>query len=383
MKEYRYFVPDYLKDFHCKMGACRHACCNGWQVSVPMDTYFKLLSVPCSEALRRRMDVGLRMLDHPTPEEYAFFNPRYDGDCPMRMEDGRCQLQVEAGEECLPDVCRLYPRGVRLEGEGMECSLANSCERTLELFLNRSEKLTFSEECFAFAPPPLPGRSYQFGLEGLHRPLRLYFISILQDRRFSLAERLILLGRQIKKTEEAAESGEREVLEEMLAAPLPAGCIDCFRSDLSYGMAVMEKLVEGLDRHSVSIKEKGQTALAYFGNDPLVRYERAKAAFEKNLPTWELFFEHILVNHVFFSLFPFQDRPESFGDEYTSLCAIYSLMRFLCLGCLSEEYSEEKLIDLMAAAFRLIDHTDFERYAARILHSLGCGVTDAHKLLLL
>lgn len=386
-EEYLYFVPDYLKDFKCKMGACRHACCNGWQVSVPMETYFKLLGMPCNPEMRRRLDVGLRMVDRPTPEEYAFFNPRYDGECPMRMEDGRCSIHAELGEGQLPDVCRLYPRGVRLEAEGYECSLANSCEKTLELFLHRSEPLTFGEERFEFAPPPLPGRSLHFGLEGLHRPLRLYYITLLQERRISLPHRLILLGFEIMKTEEAAKAGDHAAIGRQLSASSSSLYREMPKEgegDLLYGMEIMERLVDGLDRHSVSVKDAGQYALDYFrAGDLMERYGKALARFEENLPDWEIFFEHILVNHLFFSLFPFQDRPESFKDEYLSLCAIYALMRFLCLGCLAGEYSEERLIDLLAAAFRLIDHTNFERYAGKLLRAYGCEVEDVHRLLLL
>ena len=140
--------------------------------------------------------------------------------------------------------------------------------------------------------------------------------------------------------------------------------------------------MDGLDRHSVSVKDAGQYALDYFrAGDLMERYGKALARFEEHLPDWEIFFEHILVNHLFFSLFPFQDRPESFKDEYLSLCAIYALMRFLCLGCLAERYDEKRLIDLLAAAFRLIDHTNFECYAGKLLRAYGCEVKDAYKLI--
>lgn len=63
--------------------------------------------------LRRQLDCGLRPVDRPDADEYARFTPRYDGDCPMRMPDGRCSLHAELGEDVLPDICRLYPRGIR------------------------------------------------------------------------------------------------------------------------------------------------------------------------------------------------------------------------------------------------------------------------------
>jgi hypothetical protein len=38
-----------------------------------------------------------------------------------------------------------------------------------------------------------------------------------------------------------------------------------------------------------------------------------------------------------------------------------------------DKYAVEPFVDAAAAAFRLIDHTDFDRYAASALKSLGCG----------
>jgi predicted permease len=40
-----HLVPDYYPAFSCKMGACRHACCEGWPISVSMKDYFTLLGL--------------------------------------------------------------------------------------------------------------------------------------------------------------------------------------------------------------------------------------------------------------------------------------------------------------------------------------------------
>lgn len=101
-------------------------------------------------------------------------------------------------------------------------------------------------------------------------------------------------------------------------------------------------------------------------------YRAAKSHFEELMPTWEIFYEHMLVNHMFFSLFPFQDRPESMHSEYVALCAVYAILRFLGLGSMAERRDESRLIDGMAAAFRLIDHTEFDRLASHLLQRLHC-----------
>lgn len=35
--------------------------------------------------------------------------------------------------------------------------------------------------------------------------------------------------------------------------------------------------------------------------------------------------EHVLVNHMFFEQFPFQDRDEGLCDEFIAICAVYAL----------------------------------------------------------
>ena len=98
MKEtHTYRIPDYFPYFACKMGACRNACCQGWPISITLQNYFDLLGLECSPDLRRRLDGGMHIADNPSPEHYAQFSPRYDGNCPLRMEDGRCAIHADIG----------------------------------------------------------------------------------------------------------------------------------------------------------------------------------------------------------------------------------------------------------------------------------------------
>ena len=62
----------------------------------------------------------------------------------------------------------------------------------------------------------------------------------------------------------------------------------------------------------------------------------------------------------------------SLRDEYFALCAVYVLLRFLSLGWVAQLPSIDEAVDVVSAAFRLIDHTSFDRYAAPILKRLGC-----------
>lgn len=378
MKEtHDYLVPDYYEHFQCKMGACRSACCVGWPISVSMQDYFHLLGVDCSPELRRRLDCAMHMTDHPTQECYAQITPRYDGNCPLRQPDGRCAVHAELGEEALALICRLYPRGPHGEGD-YECSCANSCEAVLEMLLHHDAPLTFHKIPLTFDLPDYAGRTVFFETVGREQEIRLFFIRILQNRALPMPQRIISLGLSLKAVEEALDAVDAEAIDRLLKGePIHVPPLDSEvdRAQLDFGLRAAEQMLQILDERSQSIRDYGEACLAYFGSDEqtLSRYLDARSHFEARFPRWEIWFEHMLVNHMFFERFPFQDRPESLYDEFIAICAVYTVLRFLAIGWMADKEDESSLVDVAAAAFRLIDHTFFDRTASHILKGLGCS----------
>ncbi len=370
-EKHTFLVPEYFPEFRCKISACRHACCIGWPISISLKDYFHLLGVPCSAELRRRLDTSLHLCEHPTEDRYAQICLRYDGDCGMRLPDGRCALHAELGEEALSAVCRLYPRGIRVHG-GLECSCANSCEATIECFLDRPEPLRFLKVELPLVPPePIP-RENTFASAGQEQRIRLYYIHILQDRRQPMPARIMALGEAMRKMHDALTAKDDAQVEAFLTGELPLfdeSAMPVSHDDLVRGLEVMESMMERIDEHSPRLLEFGQSALAWFrgGDNPMEQYRLAHQALEKTLPNYESVYEHMLVNHIFFEQFPYQDRPMGFRDEFIGLCAGAAFLRFLTMGWLAEHPTREAFVDVCAAAFRVVDHTDFDRYAAFLL----------------
>lgn len=381
-----YLVPDYFPAFSCKMGACRRPCCEGWPISMTMKDYFTLLSVDCSPELRRRLDGGLHLAEHPTEDAYAQISPRYDGVCPLHLPDGRCALHAECGEGVLAAVCRLYPRGVR-NGADKECSCANSCEAVVELLLDRQLPLTFTHVRRDFGLPDTPARQHLFHAAGREQQIRLWLIAQLQRREYPLPQRLLLLGQALHAMEDALSARDDgrvlALLEGRIAIPAPDMPLPG-HSELITGLQAMEHMLSILDRSSTSIHDYGEEALDYFHTQPdaYAAYETATARFAAVLPQWETWLEHLLVNHMFFVQFPFQDRPVPLKDEYLALCAVYTLLRCLLVGCLAQHGDAIRAVDVAAAAFRLVDHTEFDRYAVPLLRELGCDDWPHIRLLL-
>ena len=381
-----YLVPDYFPAFSCKMGACRRPCCEGWPISVSMKDYFHLMGADCSPDLRRRLDSGLPLSLHPTSDAYAQILPRYDGVCPLHMEDGRCMLHAECGPDALAAVCRLYPRGVR-NGEDRECSCANSCEAVLEMFLHREAPLDFITITDDFGLPDFPPKQHHFNTAGREQAIRLWLIRQLQRREYPLPQRMLLLGQALHAMEDALLGKDDAAVAALLTGEtvIPAPQMPIPDADkMLRGMEVVEGMLDALDQRSNSIRDYGEEALAYFRQaaSPFAAYEAASARFAEVLPQWETWLEHMLVNHMYFVQFPFQDRPIPLKDEYRTLVAVYALLRCLLLGCLAEQGDAVRAVDVAAAAFRLVDHTSYDLYTPSLMKELACD-DWAHLRLLL
>ncbi len=347
-----FLMPDYYIHFMCKMGECRHACCEGWPVSISRDDYFRLLGLECDADLRRRIDCGAHILDHATPERYAQITHKYDGQCHMRMEDGRCAIQATLGEDLLPEVCRLYPRALRTTGHN-ECSCTASCERVIEMLFFRKEPLSLIEREIEYTPLRNGTNTVFDETSGNEQEFRLQLIKIIQDRSLPLNRRIINLGKELK-VETKADNSE---------CPIDT----------------MRQIVSILDEKSVSLCDYGVSILDQITS--IDKYQVLKAVFESCYPDWQSGIENVIVNHLFYSRFPFGDEGMSFKDEFYALCLIYALIRFLCIGAVGVSDGDEYLTDVLAAAFRMIEHMPFHKYASALMH--GLGITDDNLISLL
>ncbi len=370
-----FLMPDYYSGFRCKMGDCRSSCCEGWTVTFSLQDYFKLTGEECSDELRKKIDRGVKVSLHPTPQEYAQIQHDYTGNCPMRLADGRCGIHAEMGEGALGEVCKLYPRGLRKEPD-YECSCANSCEGTLEKIFSRDDPIKFVREPLVLDSPITLTRTVKFDTKGKEQQIRLWLIDIVQQRDYPLPIRLMNLGLALRDMKTALDSDDEKDISALISTPYPMQNVEFDADDeqLRYGVATAEKLLKLIDEKSNSVRQYGEQALEYFGdeNGSFEKYQTAKNLFESKVPKWEIWFEHMLVNHMFFEQFPFQDRPEDPWEEFVAICAVYALLRFLGIGWMTTKGSASDFVDMSAAVFRLVDHTNFDRYASRLLTELHC-----------
>ena len=345
MKDGLWFRPDYFDSFACKCGACRNTCCRGWEVTVSMDEYFALMGLECSAPLRRKLDVAFAPLRSPSPEAYMKLAAGWDGNCRMLDGDGLCSLQRECGEEVLSAVCRLYPRSLRNVNGVLHACCSASCEGVTEALMCE-EPLRFS-----FGPEP-----FQPILEADGRPcapeLTEVCVSVMQDRSLSISSRVkeicMLMGSHAKQL-----------------FPL--------LTDFSYLMDVLPVLCS-LSPSMDPYLENARKRYLMKGRD--LYYEDC-SSFRQRYPMWEKWFENLMVNHIFFTGFPYADAAVSRRDSCIGLCLACGLLMFSAVSWTAEHGEPEDLADVLSAAFRLLEHTPFYHNALIIFRNGGDNENNA------
>lgn len=346
--EYQYTAPDFWTGFACKCGDCRRSCCEGWDISISEDEYFRLIGVDCLPQLRRRLDDAFYVPHDAAPERYAILNHNYLGDCPLRLENGLCGLQRELGEAVLPRVCRLYPRSI--DAALSEATLANSCEGVLEGFFHRDEPIRFEQ--VMLEEPAL-------GVETRERlAVRMRCIALMQDRRLNVRYRIASIGDEFNAAHPKS-------------VPFAAR------------LSVLLALAEIYSEISPSISEHCANAHAALADLAQEEYAQLAIRHDERFPMLGRVMEHTFVNHMFYEKFPYTAQADGVEEAFASLCGVYGFIRLLCVGNSQRLTSEAALVDMLGAAFRVVEHTRFDHNVDVVLRRLGGGIGDADTLLML
>lgn len=366
----KFFVPDYYIKFRCKGPACRHNCCADFHVDISLSDYYRLIGLACSKQLRYRLDCALKILDHPTEDRYALINHGWDGDCPLHRGDGYCALQKECGESALSAVCRYFPRSPRTTFIP-ECSCSNGCEEVLELLWNEAAPIRFTEKTLTFDLPDVQ-RSRAEDILPCYLKIRRLMIGTLQQRKYTLTQRIFMIGEQLRRLEEvvaeldyAAIQACIRQIEQVPTDPPPGHPPD------GEPFQILLQLMNWLGAeypdltphvHQIQAKlDRGGTASL---NDACVEAVR-------QMPQLPQFLEQVLVNHLFYTCFPFSDQHETFLDEFAVLSTLFGLLNILVGGCLNAGSTSHDLIDLCLAFFRVVEHTSFDHNIIVLLHQNG------------
>lgn len=397
-------VPEYLKHFQCTGSECEENCCaTNWCIYVNKKIYKKYRDLKKSD-MKSLMDkyITRNRSNFASDDSYAKINFGTMGHCPFINEAKLCSVQLELGEEFLPDICANYPRYVNVVDGEYECSASTSCSEVARVALLEEQGIKFEKVeldlrerkliNFSIDTRRRDAKYYKYFHE-----LRSFTIQVLKSRDYELWERLVVLGLFYQNLEEAFKQKKEEEIEcliekyinlviqgdiknelakipvmpkmqlEILSSMLRGLCSEEIDSDCY--MECLSAVLEGLQLSAEAINQK--TEMAY-----KEAYEEYYLPFLKQ---YEYILENYLVNFVFRTLYPFSGEKRVF-DNYVTLIVHYSLLQMHLIGMAGfykDNFNTDLVIKLISSFGKVIEQNS--EYLNRVKNFIKDNQFDSMK----
>ncbi len=392
-------VPGYMREFSCIGSNCEDTCCVGWQVTIDHKTYKKYNKVREPE-LKPLLDKYIkRNRSNPSEHTYAKIVLHSDMSCPMLNEDKLCSIQVKIGEEFLSDVCSTYPRVTNVVNGMMEKSATLSCPEIARLALLNPEGIEFYETEEPIHTRNIISRRLDTNHKGSAEKaehyfweLRVFTIQVIQNRAYSLWERLILLGMFYQKVQEYVDTGKAMDIPRLIGTYtnlIEDGSLRDSLNEIPSSVAIQMQLVKELADVRIFQGVKSQRYLECFSEllhgiqytkeasieEIAERYQSAHDNHYKPfMAEHEYVLENYLVNHVYKNLFPMGESRQIFR-EYVMLIVHYAMIKLHLIGMAGfwkEQFAIEHVLKLVQSFSKTVEHnTQYLRHVYELLHAKG------------
>ena len=376
--------PVYFENFKCIGGKCEDSCCIGWNIDIDKVTFKRYFKVQDPE-MKRMFQKNIQNNERYSSEDidYGIVKLKKEKRCPFLDEENYCVIHSNLGEDYLSNVCKCFPRVTNKIDETYEMSLDVACPEAARLILLKEEGIKFlnREEELGKHIISAQINTNLKEVKNTHlkyfKEIREFCIKIIQDRRFTISERLYSLGCFIEQLEEVeikniikfienynVELVAKSYLDDDLSLLLGNSNmnhiiqIDLFRKMLK--ILRVDKDVESLrfkeytnkmlDGYNFGEKENLQGKSEFY----IKAFEEYNA---KYFDKYNYILENYLVNFIYNNLFPFNEVM-SFFDSYMMLIIRVSFIRFYLVGLYlnSKDESYERIVDFIQVFSKTIEH---------------------------
>lgn len=366
---------DAFDEFTCIGDLCEDHCCKGWSVIIDKDTHEVYEKVKDAK-FKDKFNVGVSKLKKGSRNNFSVMNLNGEGNCYFLDENQLCEIYKTLGSDKMSYTCRTYPRQIIQVGSVIQKTLALSCPEASRKILFREEPIEFNIE--ETQTRHKVAKIYSMKDKGLFSndlflELRSFMIDILQNRSYSIEERLMILGLFIEdisgKTEDevvdiansyingivnGVYSGVCKGLDRNTMVEAQAGyCVKAYNKVLSQfnnesqrqniisikeGLSIHEGIdFEELEKNYMSVKEN-------YYNDCVGKYDYV--------------FENYLVNYAFKNALMLS--KENLFSQYAEMVIYYSMIRFGIIGVcgyIKDGIDENRLNSLITTFARGVDHS--------------------------
>lgn len=377
-KTFRHFQPEYVGKFKCDGARCNALCCKNWKIYVDKDTYAQYAAIEPGDVAE---EITSQMMLDSERELYAL-TLRENKSCPMLTENNLCRLQRDYGENFLSITCATYPRITNNFGDFYERALTLSCPLAAELALFGQEQMRFE---FVNVPEKIHSNGGKIRTSELKMSQALAarvfeiqgaMISILQERRLTLNQRLVVLGLFLDTLQERLHDkiSVRD-LRQLINAYDPKiflrngipPVIEKIPFDAKKFVALMLEIFEPIYKDSRKFSAEGRryfdavvATLKINGTatlDEIVDAYARRADERKIFRThYEIFLENFLVNELFINVYPWK-LNKSITKNFAVFLTTYKVFELIIFSAASKGLNRRAdLIDLTEWFTRKIDH---------------------------
>lgn len=192
-----YVKPNYYDKFQCVADRCEATCCAGWQIVVDEAALLRYESEQgeYGATLRERID-----------RTEGVFKQTCGKRCAFLKDDNLCEMYERLGEENLCFTCANYPRHIEEFENLREITLTASCPEVARILLEQKEPVKFTEE--ETEEDEEEFEDFDPFLFSYLEDAREIMISILQNRKLSVAVRVALVKRMAEEMQDVIEVSE-------------------------------------------------------------------------------------------------------------------------------------------------------------------------------
>jgi len=365
------FLPKYMMEFKCISSSCTDSCCAGWDINIDEDTYNKYVNSTgeLKELLEGKFTLNK---DEHDSFNHGFMVIKDENRCPFLNSNMLCDIHGGDGQENLCITCRSYPRVFNIVDNVYEKSGLPSCiEICNRAFLNK-DKMEFIEDSEDIDEKNIEIRriidceAFE-GTESLLQyfwDIRVISINIMQNRSFSIEERLNILRNFYEKIQEMYNSQEFDNIEELLE-DFNDESMDYedlkgvgFKEHNEFYISIAkDELVKNI--RSVKLKECVKEYKAgILSENNMCNYLENTHKYLNELEENSHVFENYLVNQIFKDLIPF-NKGESLIESIKVLINSYRIIKAYVIGIAmnsNEKIGGEQIIRIIQAFSKDVEH---------------------------
>jgi len=379
-------TPSYMQSFKCIGAECEDSCCIGWKVTLDKETYLKYKKNQDKELKPIFNKMIGRQRSQSDFSYYGRIKMMNDGRCPFLDVNNLCKIHGKLGEEYLSDTCALYPRHVNKIDGKLEKAAVMSCPQIARLALLEPEGIYFeqieeyNDRIKIHKIFDTEGHLYLNKPERYFWDIRIFSLSLLQNRNYSLGERLILLGIAYEKIEEVFQNNKSSEMPSVLqniGSMIEAGVLkeelDKVPTNIQTQIILVQQminqnLVQGVqnNRYKECIEETLE-GIGFIGQEVDDNTEYIIKRYEENyrkyllpyLEKKEYILENYLVNEYFKELMPFGNY-QSIWDSYIFLSVLYSMVKLHMIGMAGyhKGMTDELSLKLIQSFSKIVLHND-------------------------